>query len=238
MKPDAIGQHLSEILHICKGLAKSLTQVSIQLERETPRPNEENISKGRTARIKFSLGDGIQAVIGILLFLTLIYSVRSYNLTRDNFVKDEAPYIWPEPQPPIFENLKPISWNIGYSNYGKSVALNVRHCGFISMMPNAESQMHDVDYDDCRKSGIKVTDGVVIPPGYKVYLTLQTPLNVIYLDSEEPMLNKTDGFLAGEGVFVYNDSSGNTYRSHYRFKRLANNQLMHCDHFNYIKKVE
>jgi plastocyanin len=59
---------------------------------------------------------------------------ESLKLARDNFIKDERPYVWINPEEAKVKVGEQVTWNVKYSNYGRSPAIKLRSCSQIVIM--------------------------------------------------------------------------------------------------------
>ena len=178
---------------------------------------------------------GILALFAVLSFGALWIQLKD---ARDNFVKDQRPYVWVTPGTPIFKDQETIKWDFNYSNYGRSPAFNVRHCGFYAWGVGAWKEIRDFSLADCAMAGKGNIEGTgsVVPPGYPEVTTMVTNKKVRE-DADRKILD-SDGVLMNESVLEYEDSSGNRYRSLSCVYRLATGAIAHCDKYNYIKPVK
>jgi hypothetical protein len=193
------------------------THISPRLQEQQDSRNKRDDSRETRRFIVEIVGALLIAIYAGITVWQACLSRDLITLTKEQFYTSEQPYVWPTADPPIFTDEKPISWNVKYTNYGKSIALNVRHCG---------------------KAGYPITKGFPMPPTFQQFSTLQTPPNVIFHDRDYPDLHSVDGLLAGEGIFEYDDSSGHSYKSVYCFYLLATGAIQACSDYNYIKQTK
>jgi hypothetical protein len=161
---------------------------------------------------------------------------------RDNFTKDQTPYVWATPKEPIVKIGENIRWDIQYSNYGRSPALNMRSC-IQATWGNAGlsflNSVHFPSMDECigsLGSTINPKSVSVLPPGYPGYSSTfgSDPLT-------EPLFNaitSTEGGGFIYGVFQYEDKAGNLYESAFCNFRFRSGAVGACDRHNYIKEIK
>lgn len=177
---------------------------------------------------------GILALFAVLSFGALW---KQLNDARDNFAKDQRPYVWVTPSTPTFKDQETIKWDFNYSNCGRSPAFNVRHCGFYAWGVGAWKEIRDFSFAECVKAGKGNVEGsgVVLPPGYPEVTTMNTKQK--FREDVDRKILGLDGVLMNENVLEYEDSSGNRYRSLSCVYRLATGAIAHCDRYNYIKPI-
>ena len=178
---------------------------------------------------------GILALFAVLSFGALWIQLQD---VRDNFIKDQRPYVWVTPSTPTFKDQETIKWDFNYSNYGRSPAFNVRSCGFYAWGVGAWNEIRDFSLADCAKAGKGNIEGTgsVVPPGYPEVTTMVTHQK--FREDVDRTILSIDGVLMNENVLEYEDSFGNRYRSLSCVYRLATGAIAHCDKYNYIKQIK
>ena len=179
-----------------------------------------------------------ESAIAFFTFASFIALWIQLKDARDNFIKDQRPYVWVTPDSPVFKDQETIKWNFNYSNYGRSPAFNVRSGGFYAWGVGAWKEIRDLSLADCVKAGKGNIEGTgsVVPPGYPEVTTMQT--NTKFREDIDRKILGSDGVLMNENVLEYEDSSGNRYRSLSCVYRLATGAIAHCDKYNYIKPIK
>lgn len=166
-------------------------------------------------------------------------SQDALSVTRDNFVKDQQPYIWVTPQAPKLEEGRPVRWDIRYSNYGRSPAYHVQLCTSMTLGINAVSNLLPLSMTQCgeaaKAQGEVVTDSV-FPPGYQQYTTVAS--HVAVDQSAIDVLKSHDGAVVVRGIFVYQDAFGHSYESTFCRFVFATAAVASCPKYNYIRQLE
>jgi hypothetical protein len=162
-------------------------------------------------------------------------SKDSIGVARDNFVKEQSPYIWAKPDPPTPKVGETLNWNTKYSNYGRSVALNLRICGQLHWGLKAGDLAKQMSHDECIRDVSGVRSIVAVPPGDGGYMTMSSDKPLQQADVD--VIN-TNGGLVGVVLFWYDDASGHSYETSFCAYRLGSGAIAHCDKYNYIKQVK
>jgi hypothetical protein len=76
---------------------------------------------------------------------------EALGIARENFIKDQQPYIWISPEPPKLEAGRTIRWDIRFSNYGRSAAYNVKHCTLLTFGIDALSDLRPLSLEECEQ---------------------------------------------------------------------------------------
>jgi hypothetical protein len=189
----------------------------------------------------------IAALIGLVLYTC--ETRRTNNLTKkavanaqENFVKDQAPYMWTTPQQPTITINEPFRWDIHYSNYGRSPALNVRRCvraaygpkGFAFLASMKEPSLDDKECADAQRMPFASVS--VTPPGFPGYSTSQAtdPLTQHDIDS----ITNTEAGAYVWGIIGYEDASGHSYESVFCSFRFKSGAIGDCPKYNYIRQTK
>jgi hypothetical protein len=164
-------------------------------------------------------------------------SQEAITITRDNFAKDQQPYVWIIPQHPKLEVGKAILWEIGFSNYGRSPAYSMRLCtGLGVAFKGAVSHLRPPSKEECEKPAASEVSETVFPPGY-----VQSTTVVSSAPEDEAHINflkSHDGTLVATGIFIYKDVFGHSYESVFCRSLLANGDIANCREYNYMKQVD
>lgn len=160
---------------------------------------------------------------------------------RENFVKDQAPYIWVTPQPPVMKLDEPFRWDVHYSNYGRSPALNVRRCIVSTYGPSGFSYLDtlappSMNSQACRDAqGTRVASVSVAPPGFPGY---STALGTIPLkQSDIDAIAATEAGAILWGIVAYDDRSGHSYEAVFCSFRFKSGAISDCPKYNYINQT-
>jgi hypothetical protein len=158
------------------------------------------------------------------------------DLTRENFIKDQQPYMWPTLQNPAMEADKPVFWNISYSNYGRSPAHNMKMCVDVAWGKGAALNMHPHTIEECEKVTGVLSYETVVPPGYAGYTTATTivPVDKTIIG----VIKSHDGALAIIGTMIYDDASGHSYETTFCKFLFASGAIGACQKYNYIKQLK
>jgi len=217
-------------------------KVVIESLPSPPSPSEEEKAEKKQDK-RFKWG---KAILEVLAFLGLVVYVRetrrTNNLTqaaiqdaRDNFIKDQQPIIWVTPKNPTFGVNQKLQWNIEFSNYGRSPALNMRTCIHPSLGSSAFSaaQQHPPSLADCRGQVGSVT---VVPPSYPGFATAY--FDDLLTGPDVNAIEQISGGLVVVGAFEYEDISGHSYASTFCEYRLIGGALAHCPKYNEYKRIK
>jgi hypothetical protein len=170
-------------------------------------------------------------------WLALLDSIRvsrdAITNTNGNFVKDQRPYIWVTPQKPEFALHQPAWWNIQYSNYGRSPALDVKLCTHLGYGSSILSVIKPVPIAECFKERGSTNSSSIIPPGWIGYTTAGD--GTILGQPDINAITQYDGGLAVVGIFEYKDREGNSYSTTFCSFRFRNGAMGSCDKYNEIK---
>jgi hypothetical protein len=177
------------------------------------------------------------AVLGVYAF-QLSAMRDAITQTQRNFEKDQAPVIWTSPQNPTVEIGKRLEWNIFYSNYGRSPALDLRHCALLAQGPlglNALQSLPPPSWTNCASQQVSSTG--VLPQGYGPnYTSALSPAPLT--DNEVAVIKSVDGGAISYGVISYNDAAGHTYESTFCYYRLITGAMMNCEKYNTIRQTK
>lgn len=172
----------------------------------------------------------------VVAVLTLVAVVFYAGLTgiqvwvmRDNFVKDERPFIWLAHGEKGNESTtlgwipdKGVVWNINYTNYGKTPANDISVARWVEVGEDAVGQLNKHRPDLSR-----VRNGQIIPPG-GTFVNFTTASNNTVSQSEYDAALQRDGWLAVGGSFIYYDAVGNQYVTDFCYYMQANRVTHNC----------
>jgi hypothetical protein len=187
---------LDEIIRLCKEQIEKLTHATRLLGRvfpddnDTDNSNEKADRNGDMQRVSpsgnsydkppkyrpygkkgfwegFGVAELIQAIIGVLIFSTLIYSIRSVHQSRDQFIQDHRPYIWktgvsyarvaPDP------HQSQLMVMVAFANFGRSPGIKMSDRGKVFCGQFAEEEANSYESrliaDDTWRNA-----SVVLPP--------------------------------------------------------------------------
>lgn len=164
------------------------------------------------------------------------------TLTKEQFAKDQRPYLWKEVDEkgvehvgePRFELVYPdlsigeISIDLWLKNYGKSPALEVRSLAYISDGPGGED---DVDWTSFPQEG-----GGIYPPGGAFSKTARTrhPVSRSAMQFRPITDLKTPNLWAIHILVKYSDQNGNRYSSEICTVVQANGVSKRCKKNNHM----
>jgi hypothetical protein len=157
----------------------------------------------------------------------------SLAAVRENFIVEQRPYIWFQPNHPKLEIGKPILWDVDLKNYGRTPAIHVKIC---TNMLIGEDPVKDLTEEKiaswcAEKNGPE--SSVIAPPGFDMF---STALGPIIVDSKMmSFLKDKDRTLVLIGRVTYSDRFGKPYVSTFCSARLAAGGIWGCDKFNEIK---
>jgi hypothetical protein len=193
--------------------------------------NQETSTNNKKQRVWTIVATG-------LLSLTAFLTTVQVYLLKDQFSKEQRPYVWIKTDNVIFDRdwqskkgVPPISWNVSAVNYGKTPAVNVSFCAVVSLTNTPteitkELTKEKIDSGCGGLNNVNVIEGV-IPQGEKMYKTL-TP-NHGYSPESIDFLSGTDDAMAISGHIEYEDMAGKPYRSTFCGVRFASGAIHFCE---------
>ena len=172
---------------------------------------------------------------GVTLWQALLTRTAIQD-ARDHFVKDQAPYIWVTPQPPVINLNEQLRWDVHYSNYGRSPAFNVKSClqaaygtdgpSYLKTLPEPSSTM------ECK--GTSGSTGV-LPPGFPSFSSTTGEDRLTQTDIDD--IKATDAGAVVWGIIGYDDSSGHSYKTTFCSFRFSSGAISNCPKYNYIRQI-
>lgn len=157
--------------------------------------------------------------------------------TRQNFTRDQRPYVWFKPQPPRFEEGKPISWNVGFVNSGRTPALNIDPCVSVWWIgqPIKEDDLTDEIINAQCALVAQTSPGAHAPlfPGDNDFSTVNTRKS--FSADELKITKERDAMLFLTAQITYEDAFGNHYHTTLCLSRLATGALQVCLKHNEMK---
>jgi hypothetical protein len=164
------------------------------------------------------------------------------KLSKEQFVKDQRPYVWPaEIDPHPLKLGEQVKANVYFVNYGKTPAINEKSAGKILLFVGEGTlKQADTFFDTFDESKVIGGSELILPPGIPQDSKKSPSFITTYSDAtpkDQPAIdeiNKTDGSFAIVGVVTYFDSAGTHYRSNYCMMHLANGALAWCARHNEI----
>jgi hypothetical protein len=176
----------------------------------------------------------------VLLFLYTSIALWQGCLVRNQFSKDQRPYVLARPDSPVLNRdyqsrpgTPPIAWNVYLINYGKSPAVNVYSCYHFSASDNAallrKSVSENVPESGCSAPDSQSEIGGIIPPGPKengVFKTISP--HRAFSPEELSVIENSDDLIAISGFIRYEDFAGNTYRTTFCGMRYASGAVHDC----------
>lgn len=210
-------------------------------ERHNKQENPMSFIKLWREDVRFRV-ETVALVVGlavlIVYFLQWRVMERSLSDSQENFTLQNAPVIWVEPKPPTVEVNKVLSWDVLYTNYGHSTAINVRICTGGSYGGEGFKALANVHFPlQCDSSDYPPTSSGVSPPNATAdHTTLvgKTPLTADDVD----LIKRTEGGALIYGLITYDEIGGHSYETGFCSYRLITGALMHCETNNYVKRTK
>jgi hypothetical protein len=166
--------------------------------------------------------------------LTRDQTDRQIQVVKDQFIADERPYIWLQDAPnnsiPMFvKNAESgiFSWNVFYTNYGKSPAINLCEEMHIEIGKKALSKVIDISHNSCGS-----IHAGILPPSRLEWSTATTERRVS--DTEIKDWFALEYGVVVYGRFDYTDSFGKPYFSQFCMARQKNGAIANCQQHNHI----
>lgn len=159
---------------------------------------------------------------------------QSLETARDNFDADQSPIVWVNPQEPQFRAGEIGTWNVTFSNYGRSPAFNERQCMGMTYGPMALALVTAPTFRACGTRNLSNSRGV-LPPSFAGFTTVVTiaPLSQQQLN----VLESIDGAFVVTGIFEYEDRDGHAFRTTFCSYRLATGAVATCHDYNGIERI-
>jgi hypothetical protein len=173
-------------------------------------------------------------------------ALDALTVTRDNFIKDQRPYIWftntGEGSPDFHRTVNAttrqaltsgqVIWTFHATNYGKTPAYKVRSWRYI--------KLGTAPFVPSHSSITAPTIDPPIPPGHEVMDTIVSEAGVEFSDFNSllaiPIGNgNIYGGISIKGRFEYEDGSGNSYTTDFCLTRLNLGAVAFCRKGNEIK---
>jgi hypothetical protein len=164
---------------------------------------------------------------------------ESISNTQDNFIKDQTPYIWITPQPPVVTAGEHFRWDVHYSNYGRSPAINLHTCvgSLYGATMDSISTIHFPSGGRCDNKTTPPTSLTVVPPGFPGYASSFDQAKVL-TPEDVSNIKGHDGGAILYGVIMYEDSTGHSFETGFCAYRLQSGALANCEKYNYIKQTK
>jgi hypothetical protein len=164
---------------------------------------------------------------------------ESLDLVRDNFRKDQRPYVWLRNDLLFPAHLQVkvkdgsttderATWDWHFTDYGKTPALHVK---FISRMNTGENAL-----TASRALSDTESKGAPLPPGKDDFSTAISPTRITK-DELNRLIEGFDGSVVVYGRIEYTDAEGTPYESGFCFHTLRTHAVSYCkeENTNYIK---
>jgi hypothetical protein len=170
--------------------------------------------------------------------------VLSQTTSKDQFLKDQRPYIWPmklEPAKPIIGQS--VKANVFLANYGKTPALKMRSVGTVLLpIPNVHKTVMELAEDFFAHASPNSAEGYesIMPQG----VPSDPHKSANWFTAESSVIPKTGKYLRAltdneveviVGRTLYTDSAGTEYRTDYCVIPLHNGNQMWCPTHNEIQ---
>lgn len=159
----------------------------------------------------------------------------SLQLARDNFIKDQRPYllitkIFPDPQ---IAPGKVMYWRIEQVNYGRSPAINTIGRTDVFNGMNALSQANDFFAKLPKRFVRNVgSQGIVGPNAPAVFSSIRS--HGVITPAEVTFITTHDLAVAVVGRLQYEDLSGNTYYTDFCYSTFVTGAITYCPTHNEI----
>ena len=195
--------------------------------------NTATIAKAAQSQARASLYQVAKLEAGVKETHALAKAAQeSLAAAQENFAKDQAPIIWVSPHDVLMEEGKLLRWDIEFSNFGRSTAFRVRSCVHLEFgrgRGSALGRVQPPSFDTCIPPG----NPNIIPPGYKEFTTLTSPVELSAID----VVNAKTivGVVVATAIFEYEDRSGHVYRSTYCGYRTLGGAIASCP--NYVNDI-
>jgi hypothetical protein len=163
-------------------------------------------------------------------------SQETLREAQANFIREQRPYMWVEPQPPKFEVGKQLFWDVLIINYGKSPAINAEQCIFLiyglsDVRRDLTASARDTMCAAARRDS---TQGKYIAaPGAKNFITVHT--NGTLTEDAVRKVRDQDYMFGVIGTISYYALTGHHYTSDFCFTHYAGGGLPACDSNNEIR---
>lgn len=155
--------------------------------------------------------------------------------TQENFIQENAPVIWVAPQTPTFKVDDLLRWDVHYTNYGHLTALNVHTCLTAAYGPKGFKIWEEFKFPpaNCDRP---IRSSGVSPPNHTDFTTIvgDKPLTAPQVST----INVTDGGAVAFGIITYDDIAGHSYETGFCSYRLISGALMHCEKYNYVRRIK
>lgn len=160
------------------------------------------------------------------------------DTTKSQFRADQRPYVWLQGPPPhtpigvIGKDENDFFWNVFYTNYGKSPAINLCHKAFLLTGENALDKVVDINRNTCGTDHVP-KHGSILPPMRPEWTS--APLGRPATDQEIKQWESTQYGIVVYGRFDYRDGFGNWYFSQFCMARQKNGAVANCEQHNRIQ---
>ncbi len=141
----------------------------------------------------------------------LSVAAQSVAQTRDQFLKDERPYVWTvQDEIPHVKLGEVVTWNFHYTNFGKSPAIGVAIRCQVRLAAHKTPELKNM-YAPIHVPGFEY-EGVIVPPNNSVNWTSCFSKEQITTDDLQ-LMNRYDGGIKLLIIFEYYDIGWQKYVS-------------------------
>jgi hypothetical protein len=155
---------------------------------------------------------------------------KSLAQARDQFRQDQRPYIWATANlgsPERWEPTGQLVWDLHFTNYGKSPALEIRYYDYMRIGKGAMAPSFGEPIPH---------KGAPLPPGKDDFITVVSKPGVT-ADEYARLLHHPDTeYVEISGRFLYTDFYGGKYETAICLRKLKTGAVQYCSQAtNYIK---
>src|SRR5260221_1231134 len=154
-------------------------------------------------------------------------------LARENFTRDQRPWLVFKIEQPKFEDGKQVIWNVHIVNSGRTPAIHTTHCTVIWWGPAPINDINDERINkECAKA-ISVTSETTISPGTEIFTSAITANS--FTGDALKQVKDQDVTLLLTARITYRDTFGNEYRTTFCGMHLATGAAKICGKYNEMK---
>jgi|SRR6185437_2222734 len=175
-------------------------------------------------------------VAAVVVAIIYFFQLQTMQTTLENTQREDAPVIWVTPDPPKFAVGQRLVWDVHYTNYGHSTALNIHTCFTAAYGPKGIRAWDDLHFPTASEcSTLPNKSSGVAPPAFSGYSSVVGDKNLSDLDVRN--ITDIDGGVLVYGIITYEDIAGHTYETDFCDYRLQTGAIMHCEQHNSIKRT-
>jgi hypothetical protein len=160
-------------------------------------------------------------------------SQRSSNLAKSNAIKELRPYVFTgELEAPVFTENTKASWNIHFTNYGRSPAVRLLIQAQVVFGPDSEKKIRSNVFQRIHTPE-HAEQGKILPPGDKNFTTAQS--DEVLTTGDVDYIKTHDAGMVMLIHVEYFDMSGIEYNTEICMFRLITGAVANCDVHNVIR---